>query len=221
VLSLTDLVKEYPTPTGPHRVLDGIDLVLDIGDAVVVSGPAGSGRSTLLAVAGGLEAPTSGQVLFDGTDPYALDPDARAGFRNREVGFVSPDHGLLPQLTVLENVLVPTLAGDRDPDARDRACVLLTAVGLEARASHRPARLSRDERLRAAIARALVRSPRLLLCDEPTADLDRPAADTVADLLLRLQARHHTMLLVTSDDAALASRFSRRLALAGGRMTET
>ena len=168
MLSLTDLVKEtdpdWPAP-GARRYRPGARH----GDAVVVSGPAGSGRSTLLAVAGGLEAPTSGRVLFDGTDPYALAPDARAGFRNREVGFVSPDHGLLPQLTVLENVLVPTLAGDRDSTRAPRARVL-TAVGLEARASHRPARLSRDERLRAAIARALVRSPRLLLCDEPTAD---------------------------------------------------
>lgn len=220
MLSLTDLIQEYPTPSGPRRVLDGISLTLDIGDAVVVSGPAGSGRSTLLGVAAGLEAPTSGRVLFDGTDPYALDPDARAGFRNREVGVVSRDRDLLPQLTVLENVMVPTLAGDRDPDARDRARVLLTAVGLEGRANQRPARLSADERLRTAIARALVRSPRLLLCDEPTADADGPDAGALADLLLRLQARHHTMLLVTTGDADLASRFSRRLVLAGGRLAE-
>jgi lipoprotein-releasing system ATP-binding protein len=171
-------------------------------------------------VAGGLEAPTSGTVDLDGTNPYALAPEALARFRNRDVGFVFQDHCLLPQLTVLENTLVPTLVGDPDPEAADRARVLLTAVGLEPRAHHRPAQLSGGEKQRAAIARALVRSPRLLLCDEPTGNLDSHTAETVADVLLRLQVQQHTTLLVVTHSAAFAARFERRLAMAGGTLEE-
>ena len=130
------------------------------------------------------------------------------------------DHCLLPQLTVLENVLVPTLVGEPDRDAPDRARVLLTAVGLEPRTHHRPAQLSGGEKQRAAIARALVRSPRLLLCDEPTGNLDAHTAETVADVLLRLQVQQHTTLLVVTHSTALAARFDRRLAMAEGRIRE-
>jgi lipoprotein-releasing system ATP-binding protein len=186
----------------------------------VITGPSGSGKSTLLYIAGGLEAPTSGAVDLDGTNPYSLGADALARFRNREVGFVFQDHCLLPQLTVLDNVLVPTLVGERDPDAPDRAQVLLTAVGLEARARHRPAELSGGEKQRAAIARALVRSPRLLLCDEPTGNLDVHTAQTVTDVLLRLQVQQHTTLLVVTHSTALAARFDRQLVMAEGGIRE-
>jgi lipoprotein-releasing system ATP-binding protein len=201
-------------------VLDGASLTLGTGEAAVITGPSGSGKSTLLYVAGGLETPTSGTVDLDGTNPYSLAPDALARFRNREVGFVFQDHCLLPQLTVLDNVLVPTLVGERDPDAPDRARVLLTAVGLEPRAQHRPAELSGGEKQRAAIARALVRSPRLLLCDEPTGNLDVHTAQTVTDVLLRLQVQQHTTLLVVTHSAALAARFDRQLTVAEGRIRE-
>jgi lipoprotein-releasing system ATP-binding protein len=220
VLALNALSKTYPTPAGPLIVLDGVDLVVPTGDAAVITGPSGSGKSTLLYIAGGLETPTAGSVDLDGTNPYALGPDALAQFRNREVGFVFQDHCLLPQLSVLNNVLVPTLVGEPDREAPDRARVLLTAVGLEPRMHHRPAQLSGGEKQRAAIARALVRSPRLLLCDEPTGNLDAHTAATVADMLLRLQAQQHTTLLVVTHSAALAARFGRRLAMADGRIAE-
>lgn len=220
MLTLSSITKDYPTAAGPLRVLDGVSLTLATGEAAVITGPSGSGKSTLLYIAGGLERPTSGTVELDGTNPYALQADALARFRNREVGFVFQDHCLLPQLTVLENTLVPTLVGEADPEARDRARVLLTAVGLEPRAHHRPAELSGGEKQRAAIARALIRSPRLLVCDEPTGNLDSQTAETVADVLLRLQARQHTTLLVVTHSAALAGRFERRLAMAGGRLEE-
>jgi lipoprotein-releasing system ATP-binding protein len=220
VLTLSSIVKSYPTPAGPLRVLDGVDLTLGKGDAAVITGPSGSGKSTLLYIAGGLESPSAGVVDLEGTNPYALSPDALAKFRNHEVGFVFQDHCLLPQLTVLDNVLVPTLVGEPARDAPDRARVLLTAVGLEARLHHRPAQLSGGEKQRAAIARALVRSPRLLLCDEPTGNLDAHTAATVADVLLRLQVQQHTTLLVVTHSMALAARFDRRLAMAEGRIRE-
>ena len=220
MLTLSAIAKTYATPAGPLRVLDGVDLTVASGEAAVITGPSGSGKSTLLYIAGGLESPSAGAVDLDGTNPYALSPDALAKFRNHEVGFVFQDHCLLPQLTVLDNVLVPTLVGEPDRDAPDRARVLLTAVGLEPRSHHRPSQLSGGEKQRAAIARALVRSPRLLLCDEPTGNLDAHTAETVADVLLRLQVQQHTTLLVVTHSAALAGRFGRRLAMAEGRIQE-
>lgn len=220
MLTLSGISKSYATPAGALLVLNDVTFGLDRGEAAVVTGPSGSGKSTLLYVAGGLEPPTSGAVGLHGVDPYTLGPDALARFRNREVGFVFQDHCLLPQLTVLENTLVPTLVGETDPDAPDRARALLTAVGLDSRAHHRPAELSGGEKQRAAIARALIRSPRLLLCDEPTGNLDAHTAVTVADLLLRLHAQQHTMLLVVTHSPALAARFTRRLAMTEGRLSE-
>jgi lipoprotein-releasing system ATP-binding protein len=220
VLTLSGISKDYATPAGALRVLDEVTLGLERGEAAAITGPSGSGKSTLLYIAGGLEPPTSGSVGLNGVNPYALPQEALARFRNREVGFVFQDHCLLPQLTVLENTLVPTLVGEADPDARDRAHALITAVGLEPRAHHRPAELSGGEKQRAAIARALIRSPHLLLCDEPTGNLDAHTADTVADLLLRLHAQQHTMLLVVTHSPALAARFTRRLSMAEGRLQE-
>lgn len=221
LLSLTSITKDYPTPSGPLRALDAVSLSLELGEPAAIVGQPGSGKSTLLSIAGGLEPPTSGSVTVDGTNPYAMPPAAIARFRNRDVGFVFQDDCLLPQLTVLENTLVPTLVGEPDPDGLDRARALLTAVGLEPRAGHRPAALTEGEKQRAAIARALIRSPRLLLCDEPTGNLDAATADAVADLLLRLQAQRRTTLLLATHSAALASRFARRLTMAGGQLQET
>jgi lipoprotein-releasing system ATP-binding protein len=220
VLTLSALTKEYPGPAGALRVLDSVSLTVPGGEAAAITGPSGSGKSTLLYVAGGLEPPTSGTVDLDGTNPYSLSAEALARFRNREVGFVFQDHCLLPQLTVLENTLVPTLVGDADPEARDRARVLLTAVGLDQRTHHRPAELSGGEKQRVAIARALIRSPRLLLCDEPTGNLDAHTADAVADVLLRLQARQHATLVIVTHSASLARRFPRRLSMSGGQLED-
>src|SRR6185295_18727419 len=149
------------------------------GDAAVVMGPSGSGKSSLLYILGGLEPPTSGTVSLDGRDPFRLNSNDLAAFRNASIGFVFQDHCLLPQCTVLENVLIPTLVvrGVREElDAATRARTLIERVGLGDRVDHRPAELSGGERQRVAIARALIRNPRLLLCDEPTGNLDRASA---------------------------------------------
>lgn len=218
MLTLTSISKTCLTPAGPVRVLTDVSLTIETGEAVAITGPSGSGKSTLLFIIGGLDAPTSGTVTFDGTHPYALSPEGVARFRNTEVGFVFQDHCLLPQLTVLDNVLVPTLVGDPDPDARDRARVLLTAVGLEPRVHLRPAQLSAGEQQRAAIARALIRSPRLLLCDEPTGRLGSRDAEAIVDLLLRLHVQQHATLLIATHSEAVASRLPSRLVLTDGRV---
>jgi lipoprotein-releasing system ATP-binding protein len=210
VLEANHLSKSYATPAGELAVLRDVSLTLKPGDAACVMGPSGSGKSTLLYILGGLEPPTSGTVRLDGTDPYALGADAIAAFRNRDIGFVLQDHCLLPQCTVLENVLVPTLVGDADAGADDRARQLIAHVGLGDRLHHRPAELSGGEKQRAAIARALVRQPRLLLCDEPTGNLDAETADVVADLLIRLHAEQHAIMIVVTHSEALGSRFERR-----------
>jgi lipoprotein-releasing system ATP-binding protein len=172
-------------------------------------GPSGSGKSSLLYILGGLEAPSSGTVQVGGQNPYELAADALATFRNRTVGFVFQDHCLLPQCTVLENVLVPTLVGQPDKSAPQRARELLDRVGLAARLDHRPAALSGGEKQRVAIARALIRQPEVLLCDEPTGNLDAESADRIAELLVTLHKQQNAVLLVVTHSDALASRFDR------------
>ncbi len=210
MLEASHLSKSYATPAGELAVLRDVSLTLIAGDAACVMGPSGSGKSTLLYILGGLEPPTSGTVHLKGTDPYTLSPGALAAFRNRDIGFVLQDHCLLPQCTVLENVLVPTLVGDADADASERARTLIAQVGLGDRLHHRPAELSGGEKQRAAIARALVRQPQLVLCDEPTGNLDAETADVVADLLVTLQARQRNIMIVVTHSEALGSRFQRR-----------
>ena len=210
MLNANHLSKSYPTPAGELTVLRDVTLSLNAGDAACVMGPSGSGKSTLLYILGGLEPPTSGTVQLDGKDPYALSPDALAAFRNHDVGFVLQDHCLLPQCTVLENVLVPTLVGETDASAPDRARTLLGQVGLANRLHHRPGELSGGEKQRAAIARALIRKPRLILCDEPTGNLDAETATTVADLLIALHAKQQAIMVLVTHSEALGSRFTRR-----------
>jgi lipoprotein-releasing system ATP-binding protein len=219
MLTATHLSKSYPTPAGELSVLRDVSLSLAAGASACVMGPSGSGKSTLLYILGGLEPPTSGTVQIDGADPYALPADALAAFRNRDVGFVLQDHCLLPQCTVLENVLVPTLVGDHDASAPDRAKALLDQVGLGERLHHRPAELSGGEKQRAAIARALIRKPRLLLCDEPTGNLDAETASTVADLLIALHAQQQAIMVVVTHSEALGSRFSKRWSMSRGVLT--
>jgi lipoprotein-releasing system ATP-binding protein len=223
MLKVENVSKSYPTPRGELRILDGISLSLDRGEAIAIMGPSGSGKSTLLYLLGALEPPTSGRVTLDGQDPYALADAQQAAFRNQRIGFVFQDHSLLPQCSVLENVLTPTLVahdGQAGAAANDeaRARALLQQVGLGGRLDHRPAELSGGEKQRAAVARALIRNPTLVLCDEPTGNLDRTTADGVASLLLELHAARQTILVVVTHSAALAERFPMRYEMADGRL---
>jgi lipoprotein-releasing system ATP-binding protein len=217
VLAAIRVSKRFNTPAGPIPVLDEVSFALDRGDAASIMGPSGSGKSTLLYILGGLEPPTSGEVTLDGQDPYRLREPELAAFRNRKVGFVFQDHCLLPQCSVLENVLAPTLVAD--PGGRtaaktlDWARWLIDEVGLTARAGHRPAALSGGEKQRAAIARALVREPLLLLCDEPTGNLDRRTAESVGSLLVALHERLRNILIVVTHSPDLGGRFRRRYEL--------
>jgi lipoprotein-releasing system ATP-binding protein len=219
LLDANHLSKSYATPAGELTVLRDVSLSLNAGDAACVMGPSGSGKSTLLYILGGLEPPTSGTVRLNGTDPYTLNADKLAAFRNRDIGFVLQDHCLLPQCTVLENVLVPCLVGDADAGADERARGLIERVGLTDRMHHRPAELSGGEKQRAAIARALVRQPRLMLCDEPTGNLDAETADVVADLLIKLHAQQQTIMIVVTHSEALGSRFQRRWKMQRGALS--
>jgi lipoprotein-releasing system ATP-binding protein len=218
-LTAQSLTKIYESPGGPLRVLDDVSFALDRGERAVVMGPSGSGKSSLLYILGGLEPPTSGAIRVGGEDPFALSPDQLAEFRNRRVGFVFQDHCLLPQCTVLENVLVPTLVGQPDSEAPRRARGLIDQVGLGARLDHRPAALSGGEKQRVAIARALIRQPQVLLCDEPTGNLDADSASRVAELLLSLHRDQHTVLLVVTHSEALARRFDKRWKIERGRLS--
>ncbi len=198
MLNVRDLTKDYPTARGPLRVLSGVSFYLAPGDAAAIMGPSGSGKSSLLYLLGALEPPTSGTVTLDGRDPFQLPAAQLAAYRNESVGFVFQDHCLLPQCTVLENVLIPTLVAPKGGgDATARARELVARVGLEPRIDHRPGELSGGERQRVAIARALVRGPRLLLCDEPTGNLDRASAEQIASLLLELHRRQQGILVVS------------------------
>jgi lipoprotein-releasing system ATP-binding protein len=210
VLSAKNISKSYPTPRGTLTILTDVSLTLNRGEAAAIMGPSGSGKSTLLYILGALEPPSSGTVELDGQDPFALDPAAVAAFRNQKVGFVFQDHCLLPQCSVLENVLIPTMVARSADGFVERARLLLDQVGLSHRLDHRPAELSGGEKQRVALARALIRHPTMLLCDEPTGNLDRHASGAVASLLLDLHRDQQTILIVVTHSAELASRFPKR-----------
>ena len=222
MLTAKSVSKSYATPRGDLPILKDVSLTLDRGDAIAIMGPSGSGKSTLLYILGALDPPTSGSVTIDGQDPFALSESRQAAFRNKRIGFVFQDHSLLPQCSVLENVLTPTLVAppaERDSSKDEsRARELLQQVGLGDRLEHRPGELSGGEKQRAAIARALIRDPHVLLCDEPTGNLDRTSADVVASLLLDMHARRQTVLVVVTHSIALAERFPRRYEMSGGTL---
>ena len=206
MLEVSQLTKTYPTVRGPLPILTDVSFSLSRGDAASIMGPSGSGKSTLLYIVGALEPPTSGRVTLDGADPFTLDEPKQAAFRNSQVGFVFQDHLLLPQCTVLENVLVPTLVSAPDATVSDRARALLEQVGLQDRMDHRPAELSGGERQRVALARALIRQPPLVVCDEPTGNLDRRSAEVITSLLFELHEQQNNVLLIVTHNPDLASR---------------
>ncbi len=200
-------------------MLRGVSFDLSPGDRVAIIGPSGSGKSTLLNILGTLDTPTAGTVAVAGVDPFALKPKELARFRGKHIGFIFQDHHLLPQCNALENVLVARLAlGSVSQKDTDAAAELLRQVGLEGRATHLPAELSGGERQRVAIARALMNSPRLLLCDEPTGNLDTQTGHAIGELLVTLAAKSQAMLIAVTHSPALAEMFPRKLGMVDGRL---
>jgi lipoprotein-releasing system ATP-binding protein len=221
MLTVSHLTKQYSTARGPLTVLSDATFSLRAGESAAIMGPSGSGKSSLLYALGGLEAPTSGTIEFEGRDPYALPASELAAFRNTAIGFVFQDHCLLPQCSVLENVLIPTLAAPKSARAKgdlERARALVGRVGLSDRIDQRPAELSGGERQRVAVARALIRKPRLLLCDEPTGNLDAATASSVISLLVDLHQEEQNVLIVVTHSVQVADRMPIRFDLAGGRL---
>lgn len=220
-LIVDHVAKQYPTRGEPLVVLRDISFELSAGENVAILGPSGCGKSTLLHLIGTLDEPTAGTITLRGEDPFSMNEPKLAHFRNRNIGFVFQDHHLLPQLSVLENVLVPALAEGSPNNAQiERARDLIERVGLTSRIDHRPAELSGGERQRVAAARALIHSPALLLADEPTGSLDRTNAQAIGDLLLELQRQENTMLIVVTHSLELAGQMARRLELDDGRLHE-
>ena len=219
MLKVSSLSKEYTVAGRQLRVLSEVDLTLNAGDGISIVGPSGSGKSTLLYALGALEPPTSGTVSLDGEDPFRMDEKQLAAFRNSKIGFVFQDHHLLPQCTVVENVLIPTLAAAPDSTVEQRARDLLDQVGLSSRIHHRPQELSGGEKQRVALARALIMRPRLLLCDEPTGNLDRESTESVADLLLALHESQNSILIVVTHNMEVAGRFKLRYRLSDTRLS--
>jgi lipoprotein-releasing system ATP-binding protein len=220
LLSAQHISKSYQIHSAhPLEILVDVSLELAPGENIAVVGPSGSGKSTFLAILGTLESPTSGSVLLGDVDPFQLSEPELAAFRSLHIGFVFQDHHLLPQCTVLENVLVPFLAdGKAGRKAVDVAKNLIERVGLIERSSHRPAQLSGGEKQRVAIARALVRQPDVLLADEPTGNLDASSASEVMELLIALQLERQSMMIVVTHSDVQAARLQRRVRLDAGRL---
>ncbi|REJ80133.1 MAG: ABC transporter ATP-binding protein [Planctomycetota bacterium] len=218
-LCVHGVTKRFEGTAGAIDVLTGAELSLSRGEVAVVTGPSGSGKSTLLYIIGLLDTPTSGEVQIAGKDVLTLDATQQAEFRNRNIGFVFQDHHLLPQCTVLENVLLPSIAGEGAGAVEaERAQQLLGRVGLADRVQHRPAQLSGGERQRVAVCRALINAPLLLLADEPTGNLDQKTAESVGSLLLEIAVEQNTMLVCVTHSLELARRFDQRYELSEGQL---
>ncbi|MFA9209231.1 MAG: lipoprotein-releasing ABC transporter ATP-binding protein LolD, partial [Yersinia sp. (in: enterobacteria)] len=198
-----------------------VSFTIESGELMAIVGSSGSGKSTLLHLLGGLDSPTSGEVIYQGRSLNQLSSSAKAELRNRELGFIYQFHHLLPDFTALENVAMPLLIGGAKPaEAQDKARAMLTAVGLEKRSKHRPSELSGGERQRVAIARSLVNNPSLVLADEPTGNLDQRNADSIFNLLGELNVRQGTAFLVVTHDLQLAKRMSRQLEMRDGQLQQ-
>ena len=221
MIDVQNVSKVYEMPGESLRVLDAVNLQVATGETAAVVGPSGSGKTTLLNLLGVLDRPSEGRVLIDGSDVASLGEEQAAAFRNQSLGFVFQHHHLLPQCTVLENVVLPRLAGgwaEAEAETTARAVELLAEVGLQDRLTHFPYQLSGGERLRTALARALVNEPGLVLADEPTGSLDEETTGVVADLLEQLNAQMGVTLVVVTHNAALARRMQNHYELRGGNL---
>ena len=220
-LSVRELCKQFSSSAEDLQVLSNVNLEMTDGQNLSIVGPSGCGKSTLLYILGTLDTPSSGSVELDGVDPFSLDIAQLARFRNKNIGFVFQDHHLLPQLTVAENVLLPSLAdGKRDAGAMDRATELIEAVGLADRITHLPGQLSGGERQRVAVARALLNKPKLILADEPTGNLDAENTQRIAELLFDLPKREGAMLVVVTHSDWVASQAATQLRLEDRKLVE-
>ncbi len=220
-LEAIDIRKVYPTYAEEIVVLDGVSFSMNAGDNLAIVGPSGSGKSTLLQILGILDAPTSGSVRIGGQDPYQLNENQQARFRNERIGFIFQDHHLLPQWNVLENTLLPALAnGKPTQEIRNRAIALLERVGLKDRMTHLPSQLSGGERERVAVARALILKPMVVLADEPTGNLDQQAAENIARLLLEVPKEENTVLIVVTHSSSLAEQMQKRYELKNRKLTQ-
>lgn len=219
-LKVRDVHKHYGKENR-IEVLSGISLDMEAGESLAIMGPSGSGKSTLLHIIGTLDFPTSGEIAINNTNPTRMTEPELAEFRNQVIGFIFQDHHLLPQYNVLENVLIPALANSRNSSSVEkRAMDLIDRVGLSHRIEHPPSQLSGGERQRAAVARALINKPSLLLCDEPTGNLDSATAESVARLLFDMHELEQNILIVVTHNAELAKPFDRRLRLKEGQFTD-
>ncbi|OUW18907.1 MAG: hypothetical protein CBD18_01900 [Opitutales bacterium TMED158] len=221
MLKVENLSKEYPGPAGTVSVLNELNLSVGKGESVAIVGPSGCGKTTLLNILGTLDLPTAGKVEIGGRSVASMSNEQRSRFRNRSLGFVFQQHFLLPQCTVLENVLMPRLAGgweETEEATRERAQALLEGLGLSHRSTHMPYQLSGGERLRVAVARSLVNEPALVLADEPTGSLDPAMGEQVADLFAALSAQHDVTLVTVTHNMALAERMGIVYRLDGGRL---
>ena len=221
MIDISRISKTYESPAGPVTVLRELDLHVGAAETVAIVGPSGSGKTTFLNLLGALDQPSSGSIKVDGVELGTLDAPSAARFRNRAIGFIFQLHYLLPQCTVLENVLVPRLAGGWDEDVRTtraRAESLLEQVGLRDRMSYRPWQLSGGEQLRAAIARSLINQPKIILADEPTGSLDPATGERIGDLLLQTNQAAHVALVVVTHNPGLAQRMQKTYRLADGRL---
>ncbi|MDR0805750.1 MAG: lipoprotein-releasing ABC transporter ATP-binding protein LolD [Enterobacteriaceae bacterium] len=221
LLQCIDLCKTYQEGKLKTEVLKNVSFSMVPGELMAIVGSSGSGKSTLLHLLGGLDAPTSGDVIFKGRSLSSMNSAAKAELRNTQLGFIYQFHHLLPDFTALENAAMPLMIGNVKPaEAEDRARAMLAAVGLEKRAAHRPSELSGGERQRVAIARALVNNPALVLADEPTGNLDQRTADSIFELLGKLNRQQGTAFLVVTHDLKLARRLDRQLEMRDGQLNQ-
>ena len=219
LLQCENLCKTYQEGKMHTDVLRDVSFAMQPGEMMAIVGTSGSGKSTLLHLLGGLDSPTSGEVIFKGQSLNAMSSSAKSELRNRELGFIYQFHHLLPDFTALENVAMPLLIGKKkSAEVQERAMAMLEAVGLQHRSNHRPSELSGGERQRVAIARALVNNPSLVLADEPTGNLDQRNADSIFELLGELNVRQGTAFLVVTHDLHLANRRTRQLEMRDGKL---
>ena len=216
-LVVRNLTKQFTLADESLSILAGVDLTLNRGEALAITGPSGSGKSTLLYILGVLYQPTAGEVIQFNQNPFVLSAKEQAEFRNQNIGFIFQDHHLMPQFSVLENVLIPTMVHQgSSSDAEERARHLLERVGLKDRLNHRPAQISGGERQRVAVCRALINNPRLLLADEPTGNLDRANTESIGNLLLEINQEQNTILICVTHSSELAALFPQHQRLRDG-----